>query len=70
MQRILREADERAYELLEKHRDKLDRLVEALLEKEELYREEIEKILGKIPRAEVDGKAPTNEAVFAPGGLK
>src|SRR5919197_5768956 len=31
VQKILREADQRAYELLEKNRDKLDRLIDALL---------------------------------------
>jgi cell division protease FtsH len=46
VQRLLRDADQRAYELLEGHRADLDRLVEALLQKEELYKEEIEEILG------------------------
>jgi cell division protease FtsH len=45
VQRILREADERAYELLNSHRAEQDRLVEALLQKEELLREEIDEIL-------------------------
>jgi cell division protease FtsH len=45
VQRILREADDRAYELLSSHRAELDRLVEALLQKEELLREEIDGIL-------------------------
>jgi cell division protease FtsH len=44
--RILREADERAYHFLESNRDKLDALVEALLQKEELLKEEIDEILG------------------------
>ncbi len=46
VQRLLREADERAKELLESHRDKLELLVEALLEKEEIHRDEIERLLG------------------------
>jgi cell division protease FtsH len=71
VQKILREADQRAYELLEQHRADLDRLVEALLQKEELHREEIEEILGKPPKSpEVDGKLPSSEAVFAPGSMK
>ncbi len=70
VQRILREADHRAYELLESHRGDLDRLVDALLQKEELQREEIEEILGKASRAEADGKPLTSEPVFAPGGPK
>jgi cell division protease FtsH len=45
VQRILREADDRAYNLLIGHRDKLDRLVESLLMKEELLREEIDDVL-------------------------
>jgi cell division protease FtsH len=46
VQKLLREADERAFHLLETHREMLDRLVEALLQKEELLKEEIDKILG------------------------
>jgi cell division protease FtsH len=49
VQKLLREADERAYHLLETHREMLDRLVEALLQKEELLREEIDAILGEKP---------------------
>jgi cell division protease FtsH len=54
VQRILREADERAYKLLENNRDKLEALVEALLQKEELLKDEIDEVLGgrKQPPAE------------------
>jgi cell division protease FtsH len=45
--RILREADERAYRLLEEHRDELERLTEALVEREVLTVSEIEEIIGK-----------------------
>ncbi len=45
--RILREADERAYRLLEEHRDDLERMTETLVEREELSDREIEEILGK-----------------------
>jgi cell division protease FtsH len=66
VQRILREAEQRAYELLEGHRADLDRLAEALLQREELQREEIDQLLqGSANR---DGK-PT-DAVFAPGAPK
>jgi cell division protease FtsH len=51
VQRILRDADEQAYELLRANRDKVERLVEALLQKEELLREEIDQIL----QGEADG---------------
>jgi cell division protease FtsH len=45
VQKLLREADDRAYELLKEHRDKVERLVEALLKKEELLKDEIDQIL-------------------------
>ncbi|MBM4071899.1 MAG: ATP-dependent zinc metalloprotease FtsH [Planctomycetes bacterium] len=49
VQKLLREADQRAYQQLERHRDKLEQLVEALLQKEELHKEEIDAILGTRP---------------------
>ena len=63
VQRLLREADQRAYELLEKNRSDLDSLAEALLQREELHREEIEDLLKKNKNI-ADGR-PTGE-VFAP----
>jgi cell division protease FtsH len=45
VRRILREADDHAYSLLRDNRHLMDRLVEALLQKEELLREEIDQIL-------------------------
>ena len=45
--RILREADERAFRLLEDHRDEIDRLAEALIEREEITVSEIEELIGK-----------------------
>ncbi len=45
VQRLLREADERAFDLLQKDRDKMERLVQALLQREELYKEEIDALL-------------------------
>ena len=47
--RILREADERAFQLLEEHRDDLERLTEALIEREVLSVSEIEALIGKRP---------------------
>jgi cell division protease FtsH len=56
VQQLLREADERAYQLLSDHRSELDRIVEALLEKEEIYREDLERLLGRKQRsAEANG---------------
>jgi cell division protease FtsH len=45
VRRILREADEHAFNLLKSNRHLMDRLVEALLQKEELLREELDEIL-------------------------
>ncbi|MCI0740004.1 MAG: hypothetical protein L0Y72_13245, partial [Gemmataceae bacterium] len=63
VQKLLREADDRAYDLLQSNRDKLDRLVEELLIKEELYKEEIDEILGRKPErpeAPLPADADTN----------
>ena len=48
--RILREADERAYQLLVGHRDELERLTETLIEREVLTVTEIEELIGKRAR--------------------
>ncbi len=45
--RILREADDRAYRILEEHREELERLTEALIEREVLSVAEIEELIGK-----------------------
>jgi cell division protease FtsH len=45
VQALLREADQLAYDHLERHRSDLDRLAEALLQREELARDEIDRIL-------------------------
>jgi cell division protease FtsH len=56
VQKLLREADDRAYGILVEHRDALDRVVDALLEREEIYKEDLERLLGPRPRsAENDG---------------
>jgi len=47
--RILREADDRAYHLLEDHREDLERLTESLIEREVLSVSEIEALIGKRP---------------------
>jgi cell division protease FtsH len=51
VQQLLRDADQRAFDLLSRHRSELDRLVEALLENEELDRKEIEILLDPETRA-------------------
>jgi cell division protease FtsH len=65
VQRLLREADDRAQALLSQHRTELDRLADALLQREELLREEIDEILGK-PRAPEADERPS-DVVIAPG---
>ena len=49
VQRILREAEERAYRLLADHRDQLELLTATLMEREELDRDDVEKLLGPRP---------------------
>ncbi len=63
VQKLLREADEHAYQLLRDNRADLDRLAEALLQREELHREEIDQLL-KSNQSVQDGK-PT-DGVYAP----
>jgi len=72
VQRLLREADQKAYELLESHREDLDRLVEALLQKEELQKEEIDEILGTRPGSndKPDSRPAADGLMFAPGSAK
>src|SRR2546430_2074750 len=53
VQKLLREADQRAFDILKERRGDLDRLVESLLLKEELYEEEIAEILGQHPRSQL-----------------
>ncbi|MBV8488105.1 MAG: ATP-dependent zinc metalloprotease FtsH [Planctomycetaceae bacterium] len=48
--RILREADEQAYRLLEEHRDEMERLTEALIEREVLTESEITELIGSRVR--------------------
>jgi cell division protease FtsH len=69
VQRLLREADEHAYQLLESHRDELDKLVDALLQREELLREEIDEILGK-EKPKLDGKLGDEEEAAAGGVIR
>ncbi len=70
VQKLLREADERAYSLLDQNRDKLEALVEALLEREELLRDEIAKVLRgeKLPPLErpPPKKEPPVQNTFSP----
>ncbi len=58
VQRILRAALDRATELLEANRDKLDRLTEALLVHEELDTEEVEKLFAGVGIQELKKEPP------------
>jgi cell division protease FtsH len=65
VQRLLREADQRAYEILEQHRPDLERLAEALIQREEMTREEIDQLLKGLPldKSGPDGQTtPSTEA--------
>jgi cell division protease FtsH len=53
VKKLLTQADEQAYRLLADNRDKLDRLVDELVVKEELHKEEIDAILGKKPETRI-----------------
>jgi cell division protease FtsH len=64
--RILREQQDRAYQTLQTQRDRLEKLAEALLAKEELDENEIEGILGKSVHAKFNGQPKTE---IAPGSL-
>jgi cell division protease FtsH len=52
VQKLLREADQYAFELLRANRDKVEALVEALMQREELTRDEIEAILEVPPNGD------------------
>jgi cell division protease FtsH len=67
VQRLLRDADRQAMDLLEKNRADLDRLAEELLHREELQREEIDQLLRGNDHIR-DGHA--SDEVFAPGTPK
>jgi cell division protease FtsH len=68
VQKLLREADERAFDLLKGHRPELERLVEELLHREEMQRDEITRLLFPDGNGVPTGK--DTEAVFAPGSPK
>jgi cell division protease FtsH len=60
VRKLLNEADDRAYTLIAENRGKLEKLVDALMHKEELLREEIERILcgesNGVAEATIDGQ--------------
>ncbi len=62
--RILREADERAYHLLEGHREQLEKLTEALIEREAIGVKEIEEMIGPRVRGHSRGAGTNGVAVM------
>ncbi len=66
VQKLLREADQHAYELLQANRDKVERIVEALLQREELFREEIDAILKESSNGIVT-QPSSSGSIIAPG---
>ncbi len=69
VQRILSEAEARAYELIERNRDDLDKLATALLQQEELDRDDVNRLLRKSPQSEpaaVPAEVPPADTVISP----
>lgn len=74
VQKLLREADAKAFDVLETNRDKLEQMVDALVRREELLKEEIHEILGPrapghepiTPESE-NNKPGSSDAIVAPG---
>ncbi|HTU19498.1 MAG TPA: ATP-dependent zinc metalloprotease FtsH [Gemmataceae bacterium] len=67
VQKLLREADEHAYELLKANREKVERIVDALMQREELLRDEIEAILNESSNGIVTQPSHPG-GIIAPGG--
>jgi cell division protease FtsH len=57
VRKLLLEADEAAYQILESHRDELETVVNLLMQREEIFREDLEAMLG-ARQPNVDGKPP------------
>jgi cell division protease FtsH len=57
MQRFVHEASQRATEILTEHRDKLEQIAQALLDREELDRDEITALLGERAELPIAAKA-------------
>ena len=71
VRRILDECDERAHDLLNTERDRLEALAEALLREESLDQDEILKVTGISPKSQeskVDHPVPPEATVPAPAG--
>jgi cell division protease FtsH len=67
VQKLLREADDHAYELLKANRDKVERIVDALMQREELLREEIDALLKEENNGIVTQPTGASTGILAPG---
>jgi cell division protease FtsH len=67
--RILREADDRAFRLLEEHREELEKLVDALVEREVLSVGEIEDLVGKRVSNPASRNGVATDAAVAPAEM-
>ncbi|HTU89340.1 MAG TPA: ATP-dependent zinc metalloprotease FtsH [Gemmataceae bacterium] len=67
VQKLLREADEHAYDLLKSNRDKVEHIVDALMQREELLREEIDELLKDQSNGIVTQPAASGSEMLAPG---
>jgi cell division protease FtsH len=65
IQKLLREADERAFDLLQKHRTTLDQMVQALIDNDELQKADIESLLKlqgiAVGKPRIEGIRPAPE---------
>jgi cell division protease FtsH len=69
IQRILTDAEAKAAELVATHRDKLDKIAEALLLHEEIDREEVAKIMAGVPVSELRKEPPRPKPAAEPDGV-
>jgi cell division protease FtsH len=68
VQKLLQEADDRAFEILSSHRDEMERLMEALMQKEELYKDDLEQLLG--PPTNPAPESQQENPVISPDGVE
>ncbi|MGH7199828.1 MAG: ATP-dependent zinc metalloprotease FtsH, partial [Planctomycetaceae bacterium] len=61
VQRFLMEAQEQATDMLRENRDKLERIVEALKDRETLGKAELIELIGERPTAETNGRPSVRE---------
>jgi cell division protease FtsH len=71
VRKLLLEADDRAFKIIEAHRAQLDQMVELLLQKEELLTEDLEAILGKkAPDGNVETRIRASDNILPLDGTQ